>query len=107
LVVVQPVPSVNGQHAQTHALPVVVTTVVELVACTPPSTSACVPGSPEPWSPEVSCHGSGPSSKVVLMGEATRSVVPGGTHTVVELVLPGLLLGTMAVPFTESVHHVR
>jgi hypothetical protein len=87
-------------------LPLVVTTVVVLVAFTPASTFACVPGSPDPVSPEVRCHGVGPSSNVVLTGEATRLMVPEGTQMVEELVLPGLPAAT-DWPLAERVHQVR
>ena len=96
---VQPVPLVNGQHAHTHLLPLETTTVVELVALTPASMLACVPGSPEPRSPDVPCHGAGPSSKYVLAGEATSGIVPGATQKV-------WLEAAVAVwPLTEIEHH--
>ncbi len=45
-----PTPLVNGQQAHTQAVAVETVTVV------------FADGSPEPWSPSVSCHGVGPSS---------------------------------------------
>jgi hypothetical protein len=86
-------------------LPPYTTTVVVLVALTPASTFACVPGSPDPVSPEVSCHGVGPSSKPVK-GLATRVTVPGATQMVDEVVEPGVVPVT-GWPFAVREHQVK
>jgi hypothetical protein len=62
----------NGQHTQAHCVAPVATSVVELVTLAPASEN--VPGSPDPWSPDVSCQGVGPSSKP-LWAKAERSTV--------------------------------
>ncbi len=74
--------TLNGQHANTHLLPDETTTLVVLVSLVP--VPAWTPGSPEPLSPEVRCHGAVPISKVLLAGLATRVTDPGGTQTVCE-----------------------
>jgi hypothetical protein len=72
-VVGQPVPSVNGQQTQTHALEPLTVTMAWLWS---PVT---VPGSPEPVSPEVPCQSPSlnPESAV-----ASRVTEPSATHTV-------------------------
>jgi hypothetical protein len=73
-------------------------TVVVLVSAVPVPT--CVPASPVPVSPAVSCHGVGPISNVPLAGVAMREIDPGGTLTV----SVGAVIGEP--PLTVSVHHM-
>jgi len=73
-------------------------TVVVLVSVVPVPT--CVPGSPLPVSPAVSCHGAGPISNVPFDGVATSEIDPGGTLTV----SVGTVVGE--APLTVSVHHM-
>lgn len=97
----QPVPSAAmGQHAQTHWVAPVATTVVELVTLAPASER--VPGSPEPWSPAVPCQGSDPSLKVGVWANAERlTVLLVGTQYVLEA---GVTAGVS--PLTVTVHQV-
>jgi hypothetical protein len=94
-VVGHPLPSVKGQHTQTHLPPLPTTTVVESM---PPLT---VPGSPLPVSPAVSCHGAGPSSKLEEAGAAPRFTVPAVTQAVI-------MASVEAVPpLTVTEHQLR
>jgi hypothetical protein len=88
----------NGQHTDTHFAVAPTVTVVVLVSVAPVPT--CVPGSPLPVSPAVSCHGAGPISNVPLAGVATSEIDPGSTLTV----SVGTVIGEP--PLTVSVHHM-
>jgi hypothetical protein len=88
----------NGQHTDTHFAEAPTVTVVVLVSVVPVPT--CVPGSPLPVSPGVSCHGAGPISNVPLDGVATSEIDPGSTLTV----SVGTVIGEP--PLTVSVHHM-
>jgi hypothetical protein len=90
---------VNGQHAQTHLLPLERTTLVVLVSLVP--VPAWTPGSPEPVSPEVWCQGAEPISKALLAGLATSVTEPGGRHTLAEAV------ALKEPPAIEIVHQLK
>lgn len=95
----QPLPFVNGQHTQTHLLPLVTSTVVLSVSVVP--LPLVVPGSPEPVSADVSCHGAGPISNWLVAGVAAESTVPLATQTVSEASMEGV------PPATVTEHHFR
>ncbi len=87
----------NGQQTQAQALDPETVTVVELVADWPDPVT--VPGSPEPWSPSVSCQGALPSSKPAR-AVAESATWPAATQSVtVELV-------DDAMPATETEHQL-
>jgi hypothetical protein len=103
---VHPVPFVKGQHSRTHPGSEPSVTVVVLVGV--PASVTMVPDEgPEapPSGPEMETHGSGPSSKVLVAGEATRLTVPGGTHTVVVVVVPRGESLMAVVPLMVPEHH--
>jgi hypothetical protein len=93
----QPVPAglENGQQTQTQVLPLVTLTVVAFSADWP--VPVTVPGSPDPVSPAVSCHGALPSSKPVF-AVASRLTEPAATHTVCSAALDA------AAPATATEH---
>jgi hypothetical protein len=62
---------------------------------------ATVPGSPEPVSPDVRCHGAGPSSNVAFAGAAVNVTVPSATHTVCTPAVDGV------PPATVTEHHAK
>jgi hypothetical protein len=90
---------VSSQQAHTQAVPLVVTIVVVLVAVAPEPVT--VPGSPEPWSPDVSCHGVGPSSMLAVLGLAASDTLPLATHTAC---VPDV---DRVLPATETEHHEK
>jgi hypothetical protein len=97
-----PAPVANGQQIQTHAVAPAsrsTETVVELVELGPASVN--VPGSPEPWSPAVPCHGAGPSLNVAEAADAERLTAPFATQTV------WTALTDVEWPITDTEHHER
>ena len=88
----------NGQQAQAQVLAPDAWTVAVLTADWP--LPVTVPGSPEPVSFAVSCHGAGPSSKP-LSAVAATEIGPAATQTV------WLELLVAACPATETEHQLK
>jgi hypothetical protein len=86
-----------GQQTHTQAADPLTVTVVALVADWPAPVT--VPGSPEPWSPAVSCQGALPSSKP---GSAVveRATEPAATQAVMVEFEDGCM------PAIDTEHHL-